>query len=156
MSDEQHGWALLLPDASQLFLQRHARLRIDAGEWLVHQKNFRLVGQRPYHADALFHLFMPLDGTIDVTIEGEPSERLGPWQAHFFKGGTTHAFTNTSGSAVQWLEVFVQKTPTSADIDLGHALALAMASLSRPSALPEENDSLGTELDRHEQAFQPR
>jgi hypothetical protein len=97
-----------------------------------------------------------LDGTIDVTIEGEPSERLGPWQAHFFKGGTTHAFTNTSGSAVQWLEVFVQKTATSADIDLGHALALAMASLSRPSALPGENDLPGSELDRHEQAFQSR
>ena len=84
------------------------------------------------HADALFHLFMPLDGTIDLGIEGEPSERLGPWQAHFFKGGTTHAFTNTSASAVQWLEVFVQKTATSADLDVGQALALAMASLSPP------------------------
>jgi len=32
---------------------------------------------------------------------------------------------------------------TSADIDLGHALALAMASLSRPSALPGENELAG-------------
>ena len=84
------------------------------------------------HAEALFHLFMPLDGTIDLTIEGEPSERLGPWQSHFFKGGTTHAFTNPSGSVVQWLEVVVQKTATSADLDVGQALALAMASLSPP------------------------
>ena len=83
------------------------------------------------HADAQFHLFMPLDGTIDLTIEGEPSERLGPWQTHFFKGGTTHAFTNASGSVVQWLEVFVQKTATSADADVAHALAVAMASLPR-------------------------
>jgi quercetin dioxygenase-like cupin family protein len=83
------------------------------------------------HADALFHLFMPLDGTIEVTIEGEATERLGPWQPHFFKGGTTHAFTNTSGSVVQWLEVFVQKTASSADIDIGRALAAAMASLSQ-------------------------
>ena len=95
------------------------------------------------HADALFHLFMPLDGTIDVTIEGEPSERLGPWQAHFFKGGTTHAFTNASGSAVQWLEVFIQKTAASADIDTGQAFALAMASLSRPSVLPEGESFTG-------------
>ena len=84
------------------------------------------------HADAQFHLFMPLDGTIDLTIEGEPSERLGPWQAHFFKGGTTHAFTNTSASVVQWLEVFVQKTATAADADVGQALALAIASLADP------------------------
>ena len=83
------------------------------------------------HADAQFHLFMPLDGTIDLTIEGEPSERLGPWQPHFFKGGTTHAFTNASGSVVQWLEVFVQKTATSADADVAEALAVAMASLPR-------------------------
>jgi len=84
------------------------------------------------HADALFHLFMPLDGTIDVAIEGERAERLGPWQAHFFKGGTTHAFTNASGSVVQWLEVFVQKTATSADADVADALAVAIASLARP------------------------
>ena len=82
------------------------------------------------HAEALFHLFMPLDGTIEVTIDGEPTARLGPWQPHFFKGGTTHAFTNTSGSAVQWLEVFVQKTAASADLDAGHALAVALASVS--------------------------
>ena len=84
------------------------------------------------HAEALFHLFMPLDGTIEVTIEGEPTERLGPWQPHFFKGGTTHAFTNPSGSVVQWLEVFVQTTATSADIDIGQALAVAIASASSP------------------------
>ena len=84
------------------------------------------------HADALFHLFMPLDGTIEVTIEGEATERLGPWQPHFFKGGTTHAFTNSSDSVVQWLEVFVQKTATSADIDVGQALAVAMAGASSP------------------------
>ena len=89
------------------------------------------------HADAQFHLFMPLDGTIDLTIEGEPSERLGPWQAHFFKGGTMHAFTNASGAPVQWLEVFVQKTAASAGIDIGQALALAMASLSSPTVSPE-------------------
>lgn len=81
------------------------------------------------HADALFHLFVPLDGTIDLTIEGEPSERLGPWQAHFFKGGTMHAFTNASGAPVQWMEVFVQKTAAAADIDVGRALALAMAAI---------------------------
>ena len=82
------------------------------------------------HADALFHLFMPLDGTIEVAIEGDAPERLGPWQTHFFKGGTTHAFTNASDTVVQWLEVFVQKNAASADIDPGQALAAAMASLA--------------------------
>ena len=89
------------------------------------------------HADALFHLFMPLDGTIDVAIEGEGSERLGPWQAHFFKGGTIHAFTNASGSAVQWMEVFVQKTAASAGLDVAQALALATATLTGASASPD-------------------
>ena len=84
------------------------------------------------HADALFHLFMPLDGTIEVAIEGEATARLGPWQAHFFKGGTTHAFTNTSDAVVQWLEVFVQTTADSADLDVGRALAVAMASVPDP------------------------
>jgi quercetin dioxygenase-like cupin family protein len=83
------------------------------------------------HADELFHLFMPVDGTIDVTIDGEGSRRLGPWEAHFFTGGTMHAFTNASASTVQWMEVFIHKTATSAVLDSESALALAMAALAR-------------------------
>ena len=43
------------PDAGQLLLQRHARLRVDAGERLVHQQHVGLVGQRAHHAHALLH-----------------------------------------------------------------------------------------------------
>ena len=86
------------------------------------------------HADSQFHLFMPLDGTIDVTIDGEPTEHLGPWQAHVFKGGTMHAFTNPSAGPVQWLEVFVLKTAAAAGLDADQALSLAVASLSSPPA----------------------
>ena len=28
---------------------------------------------------------------MELLIEGEPIVHLGPWQAHFFKGGTLHA-----------------------------------------------------------------
>ena len=59
---KMHGRALLLPDAGQLLLQGHARLRIDAGERLVHQQHVGLVGERPHHADALLHAARQLVG----------------------------------------------------------------------------------------------
>ena len=55
MGDENHRRPPLLPDPGQFFLQRHAGLRIDAGERLVHQQDFGIVGQRAHHADALLH-----------------------------------------------------------------------------------------------------
>ena len=53
--DEEHRRPALLPDPGQFLLQRHARLRVDAGERLVHQQHVGLVGQRPHHADPLLH-----------------------------------------------------------------------------------------------------
>jgi hypothetical protein len=93
------------------------------------------------HADELFHLFMPVDGTIEVAIEGEGTERLGPWQAHFFKGGTMHAFTNASASTVQWMEVFIHKTAASAGLSTDSAFALAMAALASPPGSPESESA---------------
>src|SRR6187402_350672 len=47
------------------------------------------------HPDMLWHVFVTMDAPIILTIQGEANPvKLGPWQSHFFKGGTTHAITN--------------------------------------------------------------
>ena len=53
--------------------------------------------------------------------------KLGPWQTHFFKGGTTHAITNPNSRVVQFLEFFSKKDGGAASIEDAQALALAFA-----------------------------
>ena len=46
------------------------------------------------HTDMLWHVFVTMEDPIILTIEGQAPVNLGPWQSHFFKGGTQHAITN--------------------------------------------------------------
>ena len=64
-----------------------------------------------------------------LLIEGEPTVHHGPWQAHFFKGGTMHGFSNPNARTVRWIELFALKTGNGVALDesAGRALALALA-----------------------------
>jgi hypothetical protein len=80
------------------------------------------------HPDMLWHVFVTMDAPIVLTIQGEPAPvKLGPWQTHFFKGGTTHAITNPNSRVVQFLEFFSKKDGGAASIEDAQALALAFA-----------------------------
>jgi hypothetical protein len=62
------------------------------------------------HDDMQFHVFVTMNDPIVLTIRGaaEPV-KLGPWQTHFFTGGTVHAITNPSPRVAQFLEFFTKK-----------------------------------------------
>ena len=80
------------------------------------------------HPDMLWHVFVTMDAPIILTIQGETNPvKLGPWQSHFFKGGTTHAITNPSPRQVQFLEFFSKKTDAAASVDDARDLLLALA-----------------------------
>jgi len=80
------------------------------------------------HPDMLWHVFVTMDAPIILTIQGEANPvKLGPWQSHFFKGGTTHAITNPSPRQVQFLEFFSKKTDAAASVDDARDLLLALA-----------------------------
>ena len=87
------------------------------------------------HPDMLWHVFVTMDAPIILTIQGEANPvKLGPWQSHFFKGGTTHAITNPSPRPVQFLEFFSKKidgAAANADGARDLLLALAGATLQR-------------------------
>ena len=67
-------------DAAELLLQRHARLRVDGGERLVHQHHLRRVGERARDRDALLHAagqlvrILVLDA-VEVGEREEPPRR---------------------------------------------------------------------------------
>src|SRR6266581_6637232 len=86
---------------------------------------------RPLHAhpEALWHVFVTTDAPMDLLIEGKPTVHLGPWQAHFFKGGEVHGFSNPNARTVRWIELFALKTGNGVALDesAGRELALAFA-----------------------------
>jgi quercetin dioxygenase-like cupin family protein len=61
------------------------------------------------HDDVIYHVFMTTDAPLTLSIEGESDVHLAPWEAHFFKGGTVHAITNSSAQSVRFIEIFVNK-----------------------------------------------
>ena len=67
-------------------------------------------GKRVMHAhtDVNFHLFVPISGTMQLDLEGDPSVDVQPWHPYFLDGGTQHGFQNVSDTAVEIMEIFVR------------------------------------------------
>jgi hypothetical protein len=55
MRDEQHRFAITLPDVEQIVLQPCARMCIQRAERLVHEQHLGMISKRPRQRDALLH-----------------------------------------------------------------------------------------------------
>lgn len=106
---------------------------LDTTQTRVVQVEIRANATRPLHShpEALWHVFVTTDAPMDLLIEGEPTVRLGPWQAHFFKGGTMHGFSNPNARTVRWIELFALKTGNGVALDESAARELALALSSK-------------------------
>lgn len=60
------------------------------------------------HNDVPFHLWVPMTGTLEITIGSEPPAAAAPGQAFFLKRGTPHGFKNVGTTPAAVLEVFVK------------------------------------------------
>jgi quercetin dioxygenase-like cupin family protein len=127
--------ALLVP--APLFAQVKVTRILDTPETRVAQVEIPANDTRPLHShpEALWHVFVTTDAPMDLLIEGEPTVHLGPWQAHFFKGGTVHGFHNPNDRTVRWVEFFALKSGGAVALDENAAreLALALAISNRDS-----------------------
>jgi mannose-6-phosphate isomerase-like protein (cupin superfamily) len=65
------------------------------------------------HDDVKFHLFLPLTGSIELTI-GDKTSAVSPGQAYFIEKGTPHGFRNTGSIPASGYEVFIREPKTSA------------------------------------------
>ena len=102
---------------------------LDTPETRVAQVEIQANATRPLHAhpEALWHVFVTTDAPMDLLIEGEPTVHLGPWEAHFFKGGAMHGFSNPNARTVRWIELFALKTGNGVAMDESAARELAIA-----------------------------
>jgi len=112
-----------------LYAQVKVTRILDRPETRVAQVEIPANDTRPLHShpEALWHVFVTTDAPMDLLIEGEPTVHLGPWQAHFFKGGTMHGFHNPNARTVRWVELFALKTGSAVALDENTARALALA-----------------------------
>lgn len=106
---------------------------VDTPETRVVQVEIPANDTRPLHThpEALWHVYVTTDAPMDLLIEGQPTVHLAPWQAYFFKGGTSHGFHNPNDRTVRWVEVFALKSATARGLDENAARALALAFASR-------------------------
>ena len=120
---------LLLIVPAPLFAQVKVTRILDTPETRVAQVEIPANDTRPLHShpEALWHVFVTTDAPMDLLIEGEPTVHLGPWQAHFFKGGTVHGFHNPNARTVRWVELFALKSAGAVALDENAARELAVA-----------------------------
>ena len=60
------------------------------------------------HDDVRFHLFIPVNGKIELTIGSAKPVEAVPGQAYFMQKGTPHGFRNLGDSPAMVMEVFVK------------------------------------------------
>jgi len=86
------------------------------------------------HDDVEYHVWVPLDGSFQITIGSDAPVTAKPGQAFFFKRGTPHGFKNVGTSAGAVMEIFVKQATAAADYAPWLALATTPSLLQVPRA----------------------
>jgi mannose-6-phosphate isomerase-like protein (cupin superfamily) len=91
------------------------------------------------HDDVKFHLFIPLTGTMEITIGSDKPVAAPVGQAFYIKGGTPHGFRNLGSTSASAMEIFVKNGASTASLDaLGALVAnLRTAPRTAPQTAPQ-------------------
>lgn len=79
------------------------------------------------HSDVEYHLWIPIEGTLQITIGADAPASAALGQAFFLKRGTTHSFKNVGATRAGVFEIFIKQTTTAgglSPLDLLSSLAL--------------------------------
>jgi len=60
------------------------------------------------HNDVRYHLFIPVNGKLELTIGSANPVEAVPGQAYYMEKGTPHGFRNVGSSPAMVMEVFVK------------------------------------------------
>ena len=81
------------------------------------------------HDDVEYHLWIPIEGQLQLTIGSEAPVAAATGQAFFLKRGTPHGFKNVGTTPGAIFEIFIKQTKTAGGQDPLGALAMDMAAL---------------------------
>lgn len=79
------------------------------------------------HDDVVYHLWVPLEGTLQITIGNDPPVAATAGQAFFMKKGTPHGFKNIGTTPGAAMEIFVKQTTTAGGPKPADVLASVMS-----------------------------
>jgi quercetin dioxygenase-like cupin family protein len=102
---------------------------IDRAEVRVSRVEIQAGATRRMHAhdDVEYHLWIPVEGTLQITIGSEAPVTALAGQAFFMKRGTSHGFKNIGSTPGAALEIFVKQATTARGQDALSALAPELA-----------------------------
>src|SRR5216684_3496032 len=83
------------------------------------------------HDDVEYHLWIPIEGNLQITIGSDAPVAAKAGQAFFMKRGTPHGFKNVGTTPGVAFEIFVKQTTAAGGGDLLGVLAQLGTSTSR-------------------------
>jgi quercetin dioxygenase-like cupin family protein len=104
---------------------------IDRAEVRVSRVEIQAGATRRVHAhdDVEYHMWIPIEGALELTIKSDPPVVAKPGQAYFMTRGTPHGFKNVGATPAAVFEIFIKQTMTAAGADVAAAVALEPAAL---------------------------
>ena len=81
------------------------------------------------HDDVVYHLWVPIEGRLQLTVGSDAPVAAASGQAFFMKRGTPHGFKNIGTTPAAVMEIFVKQTTTAAGLDPLGALVTELAAL---------------------------
>lgn len=84
------------------------------------------------HDDVVYHLWVPIEGKLQLTIGSDAPVAAAAGQAFFFKRGTPHGFKNVGTTPAAVMEIFVKQSGPAGQAALGQ-LTPQLAALLDPT-----------------------
>ena len=82
------------------------------------------------HNDVEYHLWIPIEGTLQITIGPDAPSAAAPGQAFFLKRGTSHGFKNVGTTRAAAFEIFIKQTTTAGNPGALDLLVAQLAALA--------------------------
>ncbi len=79
------------------------------------------------HDDVEYHVWVPLEGRLEITIESGSPTVAEAGQAFFLMRGTSHGFRNLGTTPAAVMEIFVKQSNVGASLDAAKTLTEVMA-----------------------------
>ena len=79
------------------------------------------------HDDVAYHLWVPISGSLEITIGTDAPVAASSGQAFFMKRGTSHGFRNVGTPPAALFEIFIKETTASAGCDSAETVRAMLA-----------------------------
>jgi mannose-6-phosphate isomerase-like protein (cupin superfamily) len=99
------------------------------------------------HDDVVYHLWVPITGSLEITIGTDAPVSASSGQAFFMKRGTAHGFRNVGTTPAALFEIFIKQTTTAAGFESEATIRALLAALA-PLDLQPVDAVPGGDLDR--------